>query len=177
MIEFLKVLVAYFEKEKIPYMLSGSVAMSIYSLPRFTRDFDFVVHLQTKDVKSLVEYFSEGYYCDKDSVIEAITKKGMFNIIDHQSSYKADFIILKNEPYRLEEFKRKKLIDFLDLKIYLVSPEDLILSKIIWIQQIQSNLQIDDINALTKIKNLDWHYIHQWIAALKLNTFDTIKKA
>jgi hypothetical protein len=43
-------------------MLSGSVAMSIYSLPRFTRDFDFVVHLQTKDVKSLVEYFSEGYY-------------------------------------------------------------------------------------------------------------------
>jgi hypothetical protein len=62
MIEFLKVLVAYFEKEKIPYMLSGSVAMSIYSLPRFTRDFDFVVHLQTKDVKSLVEYFSEGYY-------------------------------------------------------------------------------------------------------------------
>lgn len=62
------------------------------------------------------------------------------------------------------------------MKIYLVSPEDLVISKIIWIQQIQSNLQIDDINALTKIKNLDWHYIHRWIAALKLNTFDIIKK-
>ena len=62
------------------------------------------------------------------------------------------------------------------MKIYLVSPEDLIISKIIWIQQIQSNLQIDDINALTKIKNLDGHYIHRWIAALKLNTFDIIKK-
>ncbi len=177
MIEFLKILVAYFEKEKIPYMLSGSVAMSIYSLPRFTRDFDFIVHLQTKDVKAMVEYFKEGYYCNEDSINDAITKKGMFNIIDHQSGYKADFIILKNEPYRLTEFERKQLISFLDLKIYLVSPEDLIISKIIWIQQIQSNLQIDDIKALTKIKNLDWGYIHQWIASLKLNTFDTIKKA
>ena len=33
MIEFLKILVSYFDENKIPYMLSGSVAMSIYSLP------------------------------------------------------------------------------------------------------------------------------------------------
>ena len=175
MIDFLKILVSYFQKEKIPYMLSGSVAMSIYSLPRFTRDFDFIVHLQPKDVKRLVKYFKDGYYCDEDSVNEAIAKSGMFNIIDHRSSYKADFIILKNEPYRLAEFERKKLIDFLDLKIYLVSPEDLIISKIIWIQQIQSNLQIDDIKALIRIKYLDWEYIHKWIASLKLHTFDIIK--
>lgn len=176
MIEFLKILVAYFEKEQIPYMLSGSVAMSIYSLPRFTRDFDFIVHLQTKDVKGLVEYFKAGYYCDEDSVKEAILNKGMFNIIDHQSSYKADFIILKDEPYRLAEFERKKIINFLDLRIYLVAPEDLIISKIIWIQQIQSSLQIDDIKALAKIKDLDWQYINKWVSSLKLNTFGTIKK-
>lgn len=176
MIAFLKVLVAFFEEEKIPYMLSGSVAMSIYSLPRFTRDFDFIVHLQPKDVKNLMKYFKHGYYCDEDAVKEAIAGKGMFNIIDHQSSYKADFIILKNQPYRLAEFERRKLIDFLDLKIYLVSPEDLIISKFIWIQQSQSNLQIEDIKALIRIKNLDWGYIYQWVAILKLNTFGILKK-
>jgi hypothetical protein len=175
MIPFLKKLVGYFEKEKIPYMLSGSVAMSIYSLPRFTRDFDFVVHLQTGDVKSLTEYFKDGYYCDEDAVKEAIERKGMFNIIDHASGYKADFIILKNEPYRFTEFERRKSVDFQGMIINLVSVEDLIISKLIWIQQLQSDIQKEDIKVLSEIKELDWEYIHKWTALLKLNTFNLLK--
>ncbi len=175
MIPFLKVLVEYFDKEKIPYMLSGSVAMSIYSLPRFTRDFDFIVHLQPKDVKGLLSYFNKGYYCDEDAVQEAIANKSMFNIIDHQSSYKADFIILKNEPYRLIEFERRKTVAFLDMQINLVSPEDLIISKIIWIQQIQSGIQKEDIRIMLETDGLDRVYIDKWVAALKLNTFSLLK--
>ena len=174
MVEFLKALVLYFDKAQISYMLSGSVAMSIYSLPRFTRDFDFIVHLQPKDVQGLTEYFKEGYYCNEDAVKEAIAHKGIFNIIDHNSSYKADFIILKNEPYRLVEFERRKLIEFLNMKISLVSPEDLLLSKIIWIQQSKSALQKEDIKTLASINTLDWDYINKWVASLKLNTFNLI---
>jgi len=175
MIPFLKVLVDYFTREKIPYMLSGSVAMSIYSLPRFTRDFDFIVYLQPKDVKGLIDYFKDGYYCDKDAVSDAIANKTMFNIIDHQSSYKADFIILKNEPYRLTEFERRKEVDFLNMKISIVSPEDLIISKIIWIQQIQSDIQKEDIRILLQMNGLDRIYIDNWIKNLKLNTFNLLK--
>jgi hypothetical protein len=175
MIDFLKILIAYFDTKKIPYMLSGSVAMSIYSLPRFTRDFDFVVHLQKKDVEELMAYFKDGYYCDEEAVKDAIAHKGMFNIIDHKSSYKADFIILKNEPFRQAEFERKKLIDFLDMKIFLVSVEDLIISKLIWIQEMQSNLQKEDIKVLSQNETLDWNYICKWVDILKLNTFDLIK--
>jgi len=175
MIPFLKVLVEYFDKEKISYMLSGSVAMSIYSLPRFTRDFDFIVHLQQKDVKSLMYNFREGYYCDEDAVKEAIENKGMFNIIDYQSNYKADFIILKNEPYRITEFERRKTVNFFDLAINLVSPEDLIISKMIWIQQLQSYIQMEDIKILLEMKGLDRDYINKWVKDLKLNTFALLK--
>lgn len=175
MIDFLKALVTFFEREKIPYMLSGSVAMSIYSLPRFTRDFDFIVHLKFKDVKALTEYFKEGYYCDEDAIKEAITSKGMFNIIDHKSSYKADFIILKDEPYRQTEFERRKNANFLNMQINLVSPEDLIISKLIWIQQLQSDLQKEDIKVLSGLPHIDKDYIKKWVAALKLNTFGLIK--
>ena len=73
----------------ISYMLSGSVAMSIYFLPRSTRDFDFVVNLQEKDIPSLISYFKEGYYCEEGAVKEAVQKKSMFNINDHASGYKA----------------------------------------------------------------------------------------
>ncbi len=171
MIQFLKKLIDYFDTENIAYMLSGSVAMSIYSLPRFTRDFDFIVNLQIKDVKGLVDYFKEGYYCDEDAIKEAIMNKSMFNIIDFASNYKADFIILKNEPYRLTEFERREQVNFLDMQINLVSPEDLIISKIAWIQKIQSDIQKEDIKILLTIKNIDMRYIRKWIATLKLNTF------
>lgn len=176
MIEFLKVLVNYLEQNQITYMLSGSVAMSLYTLPRFTRDFDFVVHLKQSDVKYLAEHFKEGYYCDEDAVRDAVLNKTMFNIIDHKSGYKADFIIFKNEPYRITEFERRRLIDFSDMKIYVVSPEDLLLSKIIWAQESLSSIQFDDIRLLSSLDNLDRQYIDKWIEMLKLNTFGFFKK-
>jgi hypothetical protein len=174
MIDFLKILISYFQEKQIPYMLSGSVAMSIYSLPRFTRDFDFVVHLQHKDIAGLTECFKEGYYCDGDAVKDAIKNKSMFNIIDHKSGYKADFIILKNEQYRINEFERRKTVPFLGMEIFLVSPEDLILSKLIWIQQSKSSLQIEDIKSLLELDNLDNAYIKKWAGELKINTFNLI---
>jgi hypothetical protein len=157
-------------------MLSGSMAMSTYTGPRYTRDFDFIVYLKPSDVLLLKDYFKEGYYCDEDSIREAIAGEGMFNIIDHKSNYKADFVILKNQPYRKLEFERKRQVDFLDMKIFLVSPEDLLISKLIWIQELQSAVQSEDIKLLSSYAELDWNYIHNWIKKLELNTFDLIKK-
>jgi hypothetical protein len=156
-------------------MLSGSVAMSTYTMPRFTRDFDFIVHLRKENATRLANYFKDGYYCDEDSIKDAIQNKGMFNIIEYKSYYKADFVILKDEPYRQEEFARRRQIDFLDMKIYIVSPEDLLLSKLIWIQELHSAQQIEDIKLLVQINDLDWPYMRHWIGELKLNTFGLIK--
>lgn len=150
--------------------------MSTYTGPRYTRDFDFIVHLKPSDISLLTDYFKEGYYCDEDAIREAITREGMFNIIDHKSNYKADFVILKNNPYRKTEFERRHPVDFLDMKVFLVSPEDLLISKLIWIQDLQSAIQAEDIKLLSSYVGLDWSYIHNWINNLELNTFDLIKK-
>lgn len=174
MFEFLKILILFFDQYKIPYMLSGSVAMSTYILPRFTRDFDFIVILKPGDAQLLSNYFNEGYYCDEDSIRDAIKYRTMFNIIDHKSNFKADFIVLKDEPFYQEEFLRRRLIDFTGIKIYIVTPEDLLLSKLIWIQELQSSLQMEDIRLLSAI-DLDWKYIQTWIRQLRLNTFNIIK--
>jgi len=57
MFDFLKALIYFFDKNKIPYMLSRSVAMSTYTVPRFTRDFDFIVHLKPNDALLLSAHF------------------------------------------------------------------------------------------------------------------------
>ena len=175
MLEFLRKLLDFFDKYNIPYMLSGSMAMTTYIGPRYTRDFDFIVHLKPSDVLFLTDYFKEGYYYNEESVKEAIHLKGMFNIIDHKSNYKADFIILTGSEFEQTKFKRRRLIQFLELKIFVISPEDLLLSKLVWIQELQSALQSEDIAHLSKYTELDWSYIWSWIKKLKLNTFGLLK--
>ncbi|MBX2925488.1 MAG: hypothetical protein KF746_25040 [Chitinophagaceae bacterium] len=175
MLQFFKKIIEFLSANNIPYMLSGSVAMSLYVIPRATRDFDIVVHLKEADIPSLLTYFKEGFYCDEDAVREAVKRRGMFNIIDHSSGFKADFVILKDEPYRLTEFDRRRETDFWGVPIYVVAPEDLLISKLIWIQQLQSSLQKEDIHSLKQIASLDWEYIDFWINRLKLNTFGLLK--
>ena len=100
MVSFFHKIVDVLEELKIPYMLSGSVAMGVYILPRATRDFDFVVHLEPRHVDSFVYNFQEGYYCNIDAIKDAVKYQSLFNIIDHSSGYKADFVILKNQEFR-----------------------------------------------------------------------------
>ncbi|NLU93446.1 hypothetical protein HGH90_16010 [Chitinophaga sp. Ak27] len=157
-------------------MLSGSVAMSLYVVPRATRDFDFIVHIGHKDVDRFIANFEDGYYCDKDAIKDAIKHQSMFNIIDHASGFKADFVVLKDEPFRQVEFSRRTQIDFYGQIIYIVSAEDLLISKLIWIQTIQSALQMEDIRLLTEIEGLDWIYTNSWIDKLNLDTFNLIKR-
>lgn len=176
MIEFFHKIIDVLNKSNIPYMLSGSVAMGVYILPRATRNFDFVVHLQSKDIDGFVANFQEGYYCSADAVKDAVKYPGLFNIIDHTSGYKADFIILKNEEFRKEEFKRKVAMEYFDKTIYLVSAEDLLISKLIWIQELQSAIQMEDIKNLAQLNTLDWPYIGVWLKKLKLKTFNLLEK-
>lgn len=175
MLHFLQHIVSFLNQKGIPYMLSGSVAMSIYILPRATRDFDFVVHLRPEDVEGLINHFKEGYYCDSDAVQDALQRKTMFNIIDYTSGFKADFLILKDTEYRITEFNRRIKVDFSGMTVYIVTVEDLLLSKLIWIQELQSNLQIEDIKNLAALETLEKDYILHWINKLNLNTFGLLK--
>jgi hypothetical protein len=177
MISFFQKITDVLNEDKIPYMLSGSVAMSLYIVPRATRDFDFVIHLPLQNIDTFVEHFQEGYYCDKDAVKDAVKNVDdhtMFNIIDHVSGFKADFVILKNNEFRQEEFSRRIQMDFYGKTIFVVSPEDLLISKLIWIQDYQSPLQMEDIKNLAKLDNLDRVYISKWITKLKLHTFNLL---
>ena len=174
MLDFFKKIIQFLDENNIDYMLSGSVAMSIYVLPRATRDFDFIVNLSMADAVKVKDSFGKGYYCEFDSVIEAIKLKSMFNIIDFNSGFKADFVILKDEDFRQTEFSRRITAQFFEKTIFIVSPEDLLLSKLIWIQELQSNLQMEDIRTLSDIKALDWNYIKYWTSKMQLQTFQLI---
>ena len=92
--------------------------------------------------------------------------------MDHASQYKADFVLLKDTEYRQMEFSRRLQIDFMGMPVFVVSVEDLLLSKLIWIQTLQSGRQPEDIQTLAALETLDHSYIRNWIEKLHLNTFN-----
>ena len=65
-------------------------------------------------------------------------------------------------------------MEYFGKSIFLVTAEDLLLSKLLWIQTYQSALQMEDIKNLSKLETLDWNYIHEWIKKLRIHTFNLL---
>jgi len=173
-LELLKTVTQLLEQNGIGYMVSGSLAVNVYSVPRMTLDIDIVIELDETNVKTFFEFFKSGYYINEETAIAEIKRRGMFNVIDHTSGLKIDFIVRKDTEYRLFEFSRKirKMIE--NIPVWLVSAEDLIISKLEWIQQLQSEKQIQDIKFLMASPELDKEYISFWCKKLNLTTFNLI---
>ena len=106
-LEFLKLVVSRLESAGIPYMLTGSMAMAVYALPRMTRDLDLVIECEQGDVARIMQLFVTDCYIDEQSVRTAIKDRAMFNIIHNEWIIKADFIVLKDDEYHRTEFRRR----------------------------------------------------------------------
>ncbi len=172
MLKFLQSICQKLETKQIDYMLSGSLALNAYTVPRMTRDIDIVIALRPEQLQDFLSLFSEtDTYFSKPAIQSALEQPGMFNIIDFETGYKVDFIVLKSEPFRQKEFSRRQRSESFGFLTWIVSPEDLILSKLIWIQTLSSDRQQEDLKHLLAIKPLDHEYIHDWIIRLNLQTF------
>ncbi|MCB1156069.1 MAG: nucleotidyl transferase AbiEii/AbiGii toxin family protein [Leptospiraceae bacterium] len=148
-------------ENQIPFMVTGSMAMNFYIEPRMTRDIDIVVYLQQEDITILEKIFSEVYYIDPDAIKLAIENNKMFNIIHNESIIKIDFILRKKTAYRRLEFERRVKVVIEDFETFMVSKEDLILSKLDWMKKSQSEMQKRDlINLLSS--NFDKAYVNEY---------------
>lgn len=175
-IDFIKEIASRLDSVGIAYMLTGSLAMTFYATPRMTRDIDLIIEVQKDGAEKLVALFIPDCYIDPVSVNRAITTGGMFNIISNRLILKADFIIKKTDEYRQLEFSRRRQIELDGSKIFIVAPEDLIISKLIWGKDSGSEFQLRDIrNLLETSTNLDQDYLNLWVKRLGLN--DYMKKA
>ncbi len=168
-LNIIRIIVTRLGKAEIPYMFTGSMAANFYTTPRMTRDIDVIIELKEADVDRLCNLFEKDFYVDRDIIINAIKKSGMFNMIHYESVFKVDFIVRKDDKYRREEFKRRKQIIFEGMEIYVAAPEDLILSKLYWAKDSLSELQLGDVKNLIKgVKSLDEDYLKQWARYLNI---------
>lgn len=155
------------------YMISGSIALNIYAIPRMTRDIDIVIELPLDRIDEFVELFPN-CYLEKLTIKEEVKRLGLFNIIDHETGFKLDFIPRKETEYFRLAFERRVRVKELDTELWIISLEDLIIAKIIWIQTYQSEKQMQDIENLLLNPDKDMKYINKWCLDLELETFDLL---
>lgn len=168
-IEVLKIVCRALEKHGIAYMITGSIASSFYAVPRMTRDIDIVVEIKQENAEKLAGIFQKDFYVDVEAVRTAIQTSGMFNIIHNQRVMKVDLIVRKDDPYRKLEFGRRQQVKMDGVLVWIVSLEDLILSKLFWAKDTLSEMQLTDVrNLLRTAKDLDKSYLEKWISALGL---------
>ncbi|CAN5751211.1 hypothetical protein BH18ACI4_BH18ACI4_26940 [soil metagenome] len=156
------------ESAGIAFMLTGSVAMNYYAQPRMTRDIDLVVALEGTQAESFVRLFEAEYYVDRRAVANAIAERSMFNLIHNETIIKVDCIVLKSDAYRQEEFARRKQINVGDFQTWIVSRENLILSKLCWAKESKSEMQLRDVRNLLG-PECDAVYLRSHAAALGLD--------
>jgi len=158
---------------KIQYFITGGLAVVVWGRPRFTADVDVVIEIESAKTKELVSELSRinGYvYIDEKTALNALKTSGEFNFIDPVSGFKFDFFVAENDFFSKSQMSRKIQKKFLGSKIYFTSPEDFIVSKLVWFEKTGSDRHLEDIESVIKIqKKLNWKYIKKWSKIKKLD--------
>ena len=98
-------------------------------------------------------------------------RETMFNIIHNAFVIKVDIVIRKENEFRFQEFSRKQRISVEGHEMFIVAPEDLILSKLEWAKNTRSEVQLADVrNLLTGVEGLDRNYLTRWANRLGLES-------
>jgi hypothetical protein len=158
-----------FDLAGILYMLTGSMAMNYYSQPRMTRDIDVVIAIEMKDADRVAALFRSDYYVSEENIRESLAHESIFNVIHQESVIKVDCIIRKKTDYRRVEFERRQRISILDFITFIVSKEDLIISKLACAKDSRSEVQLADVRNLLAT-GCDASYLQRWTRELGLNT-------
>ncbi|HEV7765735.1 MAG TPA: hypothetical protein VGQ76_12085 [Thermoanaerobaculia bacterium] len=170
--DLLRRLVEALGAAEIPYMLTGSYASSLHSIPRATRNIDIVLFPNRDQLTSFIQSLpADRYHSDLMDAIAALRQRSQFNVIDYTTGWKVDFIIPAFDEFHVEEFARRRTVTVAGPALSVVSPEDIVLAKLLWAKAGESERQIEDAATVVRLQGsmLDLPYVEKWVRKLQVD--------
>lgn len=131
--EFMGAVTGWLSAAEIPYMVAGSFASTYHGHPRATQDVDIVIDPSPQALEAMIASVpTERAYIDRQTALTALARRDMFNLIDLVTGWKADFIVRKARPFSIAEFERRAPQRWMDIDVFVATPEDVVLSKLEW---------------------------------------------
>jgi len=171
------------EKLGVRYAVGGSIASSLYGVPRATQDADIVASLAIPHAARLAAALEAEFYVDEDMIRDAIRRQGTFNVVHLETMFKVDVFVAKGDAWSEEELSRarRERVGDVGAQVELVfaSPEDTLLHKLVWFRLGGgvSERQWRDAMGVLRIQgdSLDHGYLDTW--AGRLGVRDLLEKA
>jgi hypothetical protein len=122
------------ERCGVEYVIGGSVASSLMGESRATQDIDFAVALSQEHVLPLIEALGEDFSVDEEGLREAVRLGRSTNVFFLPLVTKIDFFVRGAHPFDRSELSRKLRVrpGRTDEEVFVASPEDTILRKLVW---------------------------------------------
>lgn len=163
-------LVQFFDHKNIPYMIMGGYAVGLWAVPRATFDIDLTIQVAAERIPDLCSALERrGFTVPEEHV------KGFLNSLQGMPKFRIQLndiippldidIFLVATPYQEEAFSRRRQVSLLRRRIWLMSPKDLVLHKLIAARQ-KDVAAIEDILAV--VQGLDVTYMRRWAGVLDI---------
>lgn len=174
---FLKLMIEALDAAGVEYLIGGAIAEWAWGEPRATQDLDLVVNIPIKSINKLSnELEKRDMLIPAEIILDAIVEARAdipLNAIHMHSGLKADlYLVREGDELRQSAFRRRQQVDYGPPigMVYIHSPEDLILYKLIYFGLSQQSKHSRDIAAILKSKKseLDLDYIDGWVTRLGL---------
>ena len=163
----------------VEYLIGGAIVECAWGELRAIQDLDLVVKIPVKSINKLSKELKKRDMLIPAEIILDSTLEDRadipINAIHMYSGLKADlYPVREGDELRESAFQRRELVDYGPPigKVYIHSPEDLILYKLIYFGLNQQSKHSRDIIAILKAKKneLEVDYIEQWVARLGLSS-------
>jgi len=148
----------------IPYMLVGSLSSNFYGIPRSTQDADFVVQLKGFSIGIILDRLGPEFRLEPQISFEIIQASTRYVLKLINNPFHIELFLLSDEEYDQERFSRRRYVSILGREVYILTAEDVIITKLRWSLHGRRIKDRDDVRNVLAIqgKVLDWNYIQQW---------------
>jgi len=153
-------IVTVLEKLDKPFAFTGGLAAITYGDPRTTSDVDLVLEVNPWEQdfpELLAETLGDDFFFSIEGCREAIEEQSMFQAIDKETMFKVDFHLSDIVPGSCDRRHEVKIPT--GRTVPMVTPEDSILSKLVWIKLGSGRSRKDVVAMLRVQENLDNEYL------------------
>ena len=176
---FLKLVLEALKAAHIEYLIGGAVAEWAWGEPRATQDIDIVINLPVELIGKLSkELEKRDMLVPAEIILDTLLEDRAdipINAIHVHSGLKADlYLVRSGDELRLSAFQRRQRIDYGPPigRVYVHSPEDLILYKLLYFSISQQSKHSRDVAAILHANKdkIDFSYIEEWATRLGLSS-------
>ena len=159
------------EKISARYVVVGSTAASAWGVARSTRDIDVVAVITRETVDTFLRALGNNeIYVPVDEAKAATIKGGSFNVLHTTTGGKVDvFVCQTSDAFESSRLDRRVKLKVLGTDTWVSTPEDVVLSKLLWRVQTRSEVQWRDCVEVAATQKLDVKYLRIWATELGLS--------